>query len=130
VAGSFQADYLALLDVFDRQNSFLSDDVKSWIDRAQFIWDSGNRGGWSSLGVFTSAAAGRWQVSHGGLLNSRGRKGSGKPIAAIISSFASRRADGTGVFVAMTPAQPRGSPVLGALRQDLDRAHRAVTKLP
>ena len=41
-----------------------------------------------------------------------------------------RRADGTGVFVAMTPAQPRGSPLLRALRQELDRAHSVVTTLP
>jgi CubicO group peptidase (beta-lactamase class C family) len=124
------ADYLALLDVFDPANDFLSEQVKSWIDRSHFTWDSGNRGGWYSLGVFTSAAAGRWRVSHGGLLNSRGKDASGNPTAAIVSSFAYRRADGTGVFVAMTPAQPRGSPLLGALRHELDRAHSVVTKLP
>src|SRR5262245_46264324 len=123
-------DYLALLEVFNPANDFLGDEVKSWIDRMQNAWNELNFGGWYSLGVFTSNGAGRWLVSHNGLLNSRGKNPAGKPITAIVTSFAYRRADGTSVFVAVTPAQPRGSPAISELRHDLDRAHRAVTKLP
>src|SRR5262249_14284925 len=111
-------------------NDFLGDEVKSWIDRMQNAWNEVNFGNWYSLGVFTSAGAGRWSVSHNGLLNSRGKNPAGKPITAIVTSFAYRPADGTSVFVAVTPAQRRASPAMSAIRQDLDRAHRAVTKLP
>ena len=105
------ADYLALLEVFDPKNNFLGEETKSWIDRMQTRWDNLRSGGWYSLGVFTSAGDGRWHVSHSGMLNSRGKTAAGKPTTAIVSSFAYRRADGTSVFVAMTPAQQRGSPV-------------------
>jgi CubicO group peptidase (beta-lactamase class C family) len=123
------ADYLALLEVFDPRNDFLGEETKSWIDRMQSRWDGLRSGGWYSLGVFTMATPGRWHVSHSGMLNSRGKTAAGKPTTAIVSSFAYRRPDSTSVFVAMTPAQPRGSPVLAELRHDIDRAHQAIMRL-
>jgi len=65
-------DYLAFLDIFSPSHPFLSDSVKSWIDRAQTKWSPGNTDRWYALGVNTWAGSGRWTVSHGGVLNSDG----------------------------------------------------------
>ena len=39
-------DYLAFLDIFSPSHPFLSDSVKSWIDRAQTKWTPGNNDRW------------------------------------------------------------------------------------
>ena len=56
---------------------------------------------WYSLGVNTWAGAGRWAVSHGGILHSRGKNAQGEPIEGSIVSHAFRAADGTAVFIAL-----------------------------
>ena len=66
-------DYLAFLDIFDPRNPFLGDTVKAWIDQAQTRWTPTNRDRWYGLGVNTWAGGGRWAVSHGGILHSRGK---------------------------------------------------------
>jgi CubicO group peptidase (beta-lactamase class C family) len=101
------ADYLRFYEIFDPAHPFLGDTVKSWIDAAR-----GRRGQtpnqapnewWYSLGVFTSARDGRWSVRHGGLLQSTGHDGQGRPVAAFINSRASRTPSGTGIFIAVRP---------------------------
>ena len=61
-------DYLAFLDIFDPAHPFLGDTVKAWIDRAQTSWTPANNDRWYGLGVNAWAGAGRWAVSHGGIL--------------------------------------------------------------
>jgi CubicO group peptidase (beta-lactamase class C family) len=122
-------DYLRFLEIFDPAHPFLGDGVKAWVDRAQTRWDAANRGGWHSLAVNTSAAAGRWRVSHGGGLNSHARDARGRPTAAVIESNGHRMANGTSVFLAITPAVPGGHPGFKALLADIEKAHAAVTKI-
>ena len=118
-------DYLTMLDVFDPRHPFLGDRVKAWIDQAQTRWDPNNKGGWYSLGVNTSAAVGRWQVGHGGMLNSLGKDPAGRRTAAIVGSNAYRRSDGTAVFVALSPVVG-GSPELAQLGPEVERLLRTT----
>jgi CubicO group peptidase (beta-lactamase class C family) len=96
------ADYLRFYEIFDPANPFLGDAVKSWIDAARGRRDR-TEAEWYSLGVFTSARDGRWSVRHGGLLQSAGLDGQGRPVAAFINSRASRTASGIGIFIAVRP---------------------------
>lgn len=120
-------NYLRFLDVFDPANPFLGESVKAWIDAAQTRWGAANRGGWVSLAVNTSATSGRWRVGHTGSLNSRAWDARGKPIAAAIESIGYRRADGTAVFLAITPSVGGGHPGFRPLVRDIERAHAIVT---
>jgi CubicO group peptidase (beta-lactamase class C family) len=117
------ADYLRFYEIFDPAHPFLGDVVKAWIDAAR------PRGGrteteWYSLGVFTSARDGRWSVRHGGLLQSAGRDGQGRPTAAFINSRASRTPSGTGIFIAVRPRP--GTPGMDAKVFDL---HREIARI-
>ena len=49
----------------------------------------------------TWAGAGRWAVSHGGILHARGKNEQGEPIEGSVVSHAFRAADGTAVFIAL-----------------------------
>ena len=119
-------DYLRFLDVFDPAHPFLGEPVKAWIDQAQTKWEAA-KGSWYSLAVGTSGSgAGRWRVSHGGGLNSHSKDARGKPIHAVIESTGTRRADGTGVFLTITPAVGGGHPGFAALLRDVERAHGVV----
>ena len=60
--------------------------VKAWIDQAQTKWTPTNRDRWYSLGVNTWAGAGRWAVSHGGILHSRGKNARRRTDRGIQSS--------------------------------------------
>ena len=111
-------DYLAFLDIFDPANPFLSDEVKAWIDQAQTRWAPGHRGRWYSLGINTWAGQGRWSVSHGGVMNSRGQDAAGKPTTGEIVSHAFRAANGTSVFMAV--------PWTGGAHKSLDDLRRAI----
>jgi CubicO group peptidase (beta-lactamase class C family) len=120
------ADYLAFLEAFDPLNRLLGDAVKAWIDQAQTKWTPSNRGGWYGLGVQTHAQAGRWYVAHGGGLGSYGRDPSGRRTAAVIESYGYRMANGTSVFMAMTPAVGGGSPAFAELGREVERLHRVT----
>lgn len=119
-------EYLRFLEIFDPAHPFLGDAVKTWIDQAQTRWDSGNRGGWTSLAVNTSAHAGRWRVSHGGGLNSHAKDRRGRPTHAVIESIGYRMANTTSVFLAITPAVAGGHPGFRSLLADVERAHAAI----
>ncbi len=123
------ADYLAFLDIFDPAHPFLGDAVKKWIDQAQGRWTLGNRGRWYSLGINTWAGAGRWAVSHGGLVNSKGKDAVGRPTIASIVSHAFRAADGTAVFMAL-PWTPAAASAVNELRREIGEAHKLVKALP
>ncbi len=123
------ADYLVLLEVFDRKNPFLGDTVKAWIAQAQTRWNLKNRDSWESLGLDTTNFPEGWRVMHRGMLNSRGRDPNGRPTAAIISSFAYREPRGISVFHAMTPAQ-KDDKILGELDHAVHRTHDVVKRLP
>ncbi len=96
------ADYLRFYEIFDPAHPFLGDVVKSWIDTVHERWGQTTIE-WYSLGVRTSAREGRWSVRHSGALSSAGRDGQGRPVAAFISSIASRTSSGTGIFIAVRP---------------------------
>jgi CubicO group peptidase (beta-lactamase class C family) len=123
-------DYLAFLDIFDAAHPFLGDAVKAWIDQAQTKWTPTNRTGrWYSLGVNTWAGTGRWTVSHGGVLNARGKNAQGQPTGGFVVSHAFRAADGTAVFIARNwTADAQES--LDELRQEIGDTHKVVKTLP
>ena len=123
------ADYLAFLEIFDRRHPFFGDAVKTWIAQAQTRWVPGNQADWYSLGVPTTNFPEGWRVLHGGMLNSRGRDANGRPIAAIISSFAYREPRGISVFHAMAPVR-EDVDVLRELDHGIHQAHNAVKVLP
>jgi CubicO group peptidase (beta-lactamase class C family) len=122
-------DYLRFLEVLDPAHPFLGADVKAWIDQAQTKWQPDNKGTWYSLGVYTSASAGRWRVEHGGGLNSHARDARGRPTHAVIESLGTRMANGNGAFLAITPAVAGGHKGFSVLRREIERAHTVVTKL-
>lgn len=122
-------DYLAFLDIFDPSHPFLGDTVKAWIDHAQTRWTPTNRDRWYSLGLNTWAGAGRWAVSHGGILQSRGVNAQGEPVEGSIVSHAFRAADGTGVFIALAWT-PEAEVSLNALRKVIGETHKQVKTLP
>ena len=122
-------DYLAFLDIFDPKNPFLGDTVKAWIDQAQTRWTPTNRDRWYGLGVNTWAGAGRWAVSHGGILHSRGKNAQGEPIEGSIVSHAFRAADGIAVFIALEWS-PEAEVSLNALRKVIGETHKVVKTLP
>jgi CubicO group peptidase (beta-lactamase class C family) len=118
-------DYLAFLDIFDPAHPFLSDEVKAWIDRAQTRWSPGHRDRWYSLGINTWAGRGRWAVSHGGIMNSRGRDAAGRPTTGQVVSHAFRAADGTSVFMAV-PWSRDAQESLDDLRRAIAGTHKFV----
>jgi CubicO group peptidase (beta-lactamase class C family) len=122
-------DYLAFLDIFDPANPFLGDSVKAWIDQAQKRWTPTNRDRWYSLGVNTWAGAGRWAVSHGGILHVRGRNEQGEPTEGSVVSHAFRAADGTAVFIALEWT-PEAAVSLNELRKVIGETHKLVKTLP
>ncbi len=122
-------DYLAFLDIFDPAHPFLGDTVKAWIDQAQTRWTPTNRNRWYSLGVNTWAGAGRWAVSHGGIMNSQGRDSQGKPTSGVVVSHAFRSANGTAVFIALDWT-PDAQQSLEELRRAVGEAHKRVKTLP
>ncbi len=122
-------DYLAFLDIFDPAHPFLGDTVKAWIDQAQTRWTPTNRDRWYSLGVNTWAGGGRWAVSHGGILHSRGVNASGAPVEASVVSHAFRAADGTAVFIALEWT-PDAEISLNALRKVIGETHKLVKTQP
>jgi CubicO group peptidase (beta-lactamase class C family) len=119
-------DYLAFLDIFDPAHPFLGDTVSAWIDQAQTRWSPGNRDRWYSLGVNTWAGAGRWAVSHGGILHVRGRNAAGEPTEGSVLSHAFRAADGTAVFIALE-WRPDAEVSLNELRKMIGETHKLVT---
>jgi hypothetical protein len=123
------ADYLAFLDIFSPAHPFLSDTVKNWIDQAQTKWTPNNHDRWYGLGVNVWAGAGRWTVSHGGVLNSQGMDGNGQPTEASVVSHAFHSPDGTGVFIALNWS-PHAHSDLDELRKQIGAAHKFVTVLP
>ena len=123
------SDYLAFLDIFSPSHPFLSDTVKSWIDRAQTKWSPGNRDRWYALGVNVWAGSGRWTVSHGGILNSQGLDPNGQPTEASVVSHAYRSPDGKGVFIAVNWS-PHAQADLDELREQIGETHKLVTVLP
>ena len=122
-------DYLAFLDIFDPAHPFLSDEAKAWIDRAQTRWTPTNRRRWYSLGVNTWARNGRWTVSHGGLMNARGKSARGADTIGQIVSHAFRAANGTGVFMVREWSEDARES-LDNLRQAVGEAHRLVKTRP
>jgi CubicO group peptidase (beta-lactamase class C family) len=122
-------DYLAFLDVFNPGHPFLGDTVKSWIDHAQTKWTPENRDRWYSLGVNVWAGAGRWTVSHGGILHSQAIGAAGQPTKASVVTHAYRNADGTAVFIALEWS-PTAEEALNALRREIGETHKYVTVLP
>ena len=118
-------DYLAFLDIFDPAHPFLGDDVKAWIDQAQTRWTPGHHGRWYSLGINTWAGQGRWAVSHGGIMNSRGRDATGKATTGEIVSHAFRAANGTSVFLAV-PWTKDAQESLDDLRRVIGETHKFV----
>ncbi len=121
-------DYLAFYDIFDPAHPFLDDTTKAWIDRAQKLWTPSNRDRWYSLGVNTWSGQGRWAVSHGGIMHSRGKNVQGRPTEGFIASHVFRSADGTGVFMAIEWT-PDATEVLDELREKIGRVHKLV-KMP
>jgi CubicO group peptidase (beta-lactamase class C family) len=122
-------DYLAFFDVFTPRHPFLGDTVKGWIDQAQTKWTPENHDRWYSLGVNVWSGAGRWSVSHGGILNSRGKDAEGKPTEASVVSHAFRSPDGTAVFIAVNWS-PQAQETLDELREEIGETHKLVTVLP
>lgn len=122
-------DYLAFFDIFNPANPFLGDSVKSWIDRSQTKWTPDNQDRWYSLGVNVWAGAGRWTVSHGGMLHSSGKDVEGQPTAASVVSHAYRAADGTAVFIALDWS-PSAQEALNELRREIGETHKYVKVLP
>jgi len=122
-------DYLAFLDSFDAANPFLGDTVKAWIDQAQKRWTPTNKDRWYSLGVNTWAGAGRWAVSHGGILHVRGRNEQGEPTEGSVVSHAFRAADGTAVFIALEWT-PEAAISLNELRKVIGETHKLVKTQP
>jgi CubicO group peptidase (beta-lactamase class C family) len=122
-------DYLAFLDVFNPKHPFLPDTVKTWIDQAQTKWTPGNRDRWYALGINVWAGSGRWTVSHGGILHSRGRDAEGKPTEASVVSHAFRSPDGTAVFIALDWS-PHAQGDLDELREQIGAVHKLITALP
>lgn len=118
-------DYLAFLDIFDPAHPFLGDTAKAWIDQTQKRWTPTNRDRWYSLGVNTWAGAGRWAVSHGGILHVRGRNAEGQQIEGSIVSHAFRAADGTAVFIALEWT-PEAAVSLNELRKMVGETHKLV----
>jgi CubicO group peptidase (beta-lactamase class C family) len=123
------ADYLAFLDIYNPANPFLNDTVKGWIDHAQTRWTPANHDRWYALGINAWSGAGRWTVSHGGILNSRGKDAEGRPIEASVVSHAYRAPDGTAVFIALNWS-PSAAHDLDELRQEIGDTHKLVTVLP
>jgi CubicO group peptidase (beta-lactamase class C family) len=121
-------DYLAFFDIFSPSHPFLNDTVKGWIDRAQIKWTPSNRDRWYGLGVNMWAGAGRWAVSHGGILNSHGKDADGRPTEASVVSHAFRAADGTAVFIALNWS-PDAHQAADELRQAIGGTHKFVTSL-
>jgi len=122
-------DYLAFLDVFSPTHPFLSDTVKGWIDRAQTKWTPANHDRWYSLGINVWNGAGRWTVSHGGILHTAGKDAEGRPTEASVVSHAYRSADGTAVFMALN-WWPEAHRALDELRQKIGETHKLVTVQP
>ena len=122
-------DYLAFLDIFSPSHPFLSDTVKDWIDRAQIKWTPGNRDRWYGLGVNVWAGAGRWSVSHGGILHSAGKDADGRPTEASTVSHSFRAPDGTAVFIALNWS-PEAQKAVEELRRGIGGTHKFVTSLP
>lgn len=122
-------DYLSFFDIFSPSHPFLSDTVKSWIDRAQTKWTPENRDRWYSLGVNAWAGAGRWTVSHGGILNSRGRDPEGQPTEASVVSHVFRSPDGTAVFIALNWS-PQAQEAVDDLRERIGETHKYVKISP
>jgi hypothetical protein len=118
-------DYLAFMDIFSPAHPFLSDTVKSWIDRAQTRWSPGNKDRWYALGVNAWSGAGRWTVSHGGILNSHGKGADGRPTQASVVSHAYRAPDGTSVFIALNWS-PHAQHDLDELREEIGNTHKLV----
>jgi hypothetical protein len=110
-------------------NPFLGDTVKAWIDQAQTRWTPTNRDRWYGLGVNTWAGGGRWAVSHGGILHSRGKNPLGEPIEGSIVTHAFRAADGIAVFIALEWS-PEAEVSLNALRKVIGETHKVVKTLP
>jgi CubicO group peptidase (beta-lactamase class C family) len=121
-------DYLAFFDIFSPSHPFLNDTVKGWIDRAQTKWTPSNQDRWYGLGVNVWAGAGRWAVSHGGILNSHGKDADGRPTEASVVSHAFRAADGTAVFIALNWS-PEAHQAVDELRQAIGGTHKFVTSL-
>jgi CubicO group peptidase (beta-lactamase class C family) len=121
-------DYLAFFDIFSPSHPFLNDTVKGWIDRAQTKWTPSNQDRWYGLGVNVWAGAGRWAVSHGGILNSHGKDADGRPTEASVISHAFRAADGTAVFIALNWS-PDAHQAVDELRQAIGGTHKFVTSL-
>jgi CubicO group peptidase (beta-lactamase class C family) len=122
-------DYLAFMDIFSASHPFLSDTVKGWIDRAQTKWTPANRDRWYSLGINVWNGAGRWTVSHGGILHTSGKDAAGRLTEASVVSHAYRSADGTAVFMALNWS-PEAHRAVDELRQQIGHAHQFVTILP
>jgi CubicO group peptidase (beta-lactamase class C family) len=122
-------DYLAFLDIFDPAHPFLGDGVKAWIDQAQTKWTPTNRNRWYSLGINTWAGAGRWAVSHGGIMNSQGMDSQGRPTTGVVVSHAFRAANGTAVFIALDWT-PDAQASLEQLRREIGETHKRVKMLP
>ena len=121
-------DYLAFFDIFSPSHPFLPDPVKQWIDRAQTKWTPTNTDRWYGLGVNVWNGAGRWAVSHGGILHSNGKDAEGNPTEASVVSHAFRAADGTGVFIALNWS-PDAQDAVDELRREIGGAHKFVTSL-
>ena len=100
-----------------------------WIDKAQTRWTPGHRGRWYSLGINTWAGQGRWAVSHGGLMNVRGRDATGRPTNGTIVSHAFRAANGTSVFMAV-PWTRDAQESLDDLRRAIGETHKFVKAGP
>ena len=77
------------------------------------------------VGINTWAGQGRWTVSHGGIMNSRGRDSTGKPTSGEIVSHAFRAANGTGVFMAV-PWSKDAQESLDDLRHAVGETHKFV----
>lgn len=121
-------DYLAFFDIFSPSHPFLPDTVKQWIDRAQTKWTPTNTDRWYGLGVNVWNGAGRWAVSHGGILHSNGKDAEGNPTEASVVSHAFRAADGTGVFIALNWS-PDAQDAVDELRREIGGVHKFVTSL-
>jgi len=117
------ADYLWFYEIFDPAHPFLGKAVKEWIDAVRGRWGKIETE-WYSLGVRTSAREGRWSVNHTGTLGSAGRDGQGRPIAAVINSFASHTPSGTGIFIAVRPR-----PGVTDMRSKVFDLHREIAQI-
>ena len=81
------------------------------------------------LAFLAGQGAGRWSVSHGGIVNSLGRDEAGRPIEASGISHAFRAANGTGVFISMPWTATTGEEV-NELRRDIGLTHKLVGPAP